>query len=144
MKEAKVSFYFAQRKLFAYLNTCKMAAETHLWRLQEENKVLTADETKLLEETCSFMACMGMGIDTETCLDLVNHILKKRIEGRDFVPVARGVVNIIIANNKTLRKLKGNLIDPKRVRQANTDVRIAMFVRLENYVKLLYRQGKIE
>ena len=36
------------------------------------------------------------------------------------------------------------MIDPKRVCQANTDVSNAMFLRLENYIKLLYRQGKIE
>ena len=144
MKEGKVSFSFAQRKLQAYLSSRKVKAETHLRHLQESNKVLTTDETEMLIETCKFMACMGMGIDSETMLDAVNFILKKRIEDQDFVPVRIGVVNQIVANNKTLRKLRGNSIDPKRVRQANTDVRNAMFVRLENFVKLLHSQGKIE
>ena len=87
---------------------------------------------------------MGIGINTETLLDAVNNILKRRIEEKDFVPVNIGVVNRIMAKNKTICKLKGNSIDPKRVRQANVDVRNAMFVWLESFVKLLYIQGKIK
>ena len=36
-------------------------------------------------------------------------------------PAFFGVFPIVV-NNKTLRKLKGNSIDPKRVRQENTEV----------------------
>ena len=144
MKEGKVAFSFAQRKLICYLNSRKLSEKAHLKQIQESNKVLTKDETKLLVETCTFMACIGMGIDSETMLDAVNLIIKKRIEDRDFVPVTRGVVDRIVASNKALRKLRGNSIDPKRVRQATTDVRNAMFVRLESFIKLLYSQGKVK
>ena len=46
----------------------------------------------MLMDTTTIMANMGLGIDPETCLDVVNEILKKRIEIAAFVPVSIGVV----------------------------------------------------
>ena len=134
MKEGKVTFYFAQRKLVCYLNSRKLSEKAHLKYLQEYNKVLTQNKTKLLLETCKLMACMGMGVDSETMLDAVNLIIKRRIEDRDFIPVTRGVVDQIVANNKTLRKLQRNSIDTKRIQQDTTDFRNAMFVHLESFI----------
>ena len=63
---------------------------------------------------------MGLGIDEDTCLEVVNSILLERIEEKDFVPVTRGVVQRLIERNKQLLPLmKGNSIDQKRVRQAD-------------------------
>ena len=51
--------------------------------------------------------------------------------------------HIIAANSDLLRLVRGNSIDPKRVCQADPDVRNSMFVKLENYIKFLHAQGKI-
>ena len=98
----------------------------------------------MLVATCIQMASMGLGIDTDTCLVVVNSILSKRIETVDFVPVCVGVIIRIIARNSDLlRLIRGNSIDPKQVWQADQDVRNAMFVKLDNMIKLLHKQGKI-
>ena len=50
----------------------------------------------------------------------------------------------LIKNNADLLKLsKGNSIDPARVRQADSDVMMALFVKLDDMVRLLYSQGKV-
>ena len=108
--------------------------------MQESNKVIVEDKREMLVETCKLLACMGMGIDTETLSDTVYNISKRIIEEKYFVPVNIGAVNHIVANNITILKFKGDSIDPKRVRQA---VRNAMFALLESFVKLFYILGKI-
>ena len=68
-------------------------------KLHEENRVLTSDEVKLLVQTCKLMFSMGLGIDPDTCLDIVNAIISKIIEQKHFWSVCRGVVYRIIAAN---------------------------------------------
>ena len=58
---------------------------------------------------------MILGIDEDTCLTVGNSILTERIDKKDFVPVARGVVRQIMKNNKELLTLmKEKSIYPKR------------------------------
>ena len=98
----------------------------------------------MLVQTCKLMYSMGLGIDPGICLDIVNAILSRRNVQKHFWPVCRGVVCCIIAANSDLLCLvRGNSIDPKRVRQADTEVRNSMFVKIENYFKFLHTQGKI-
>ena len=93
---------------------------------------------------CTQMAAMGLGVDCKTCLLVVNAILSKRISAAEFTPVGIGKVKRIVARNSDLLCLvRGNLIDPKHVPQTDTDVLNAMFVKLDNMVKLLYKQGKV-
>ena len=143
-REDKTPYNFVHTKLLVHLRKKKLKAAEQLNSVHEENRVLTSDEIKLLVDTTTMMANMGLGIDPETCLDVVNEILKKMIEIAAFVPVSIGVVKRIIAHNShLLRLVRGNSIDTKRVRQADKDVRNAMFVKLDNYIQILHMQGKV-
>ena len=107
--------------------------------------VLTNDETTLIVSTCRDISLMGLGIDEDTCLDIVNNILSARIEEKYFVPVTRKVVKRIMSENRYLLTLiKGNSIDPKRVSQADEDVMHALFVKFDNYIKILHSENKVE
>ena len=145
MKEQKMASSYAYGKLLEHLYKRQKAADDHLSDLKELNKVLTADEIQLIVETCRMLSNMGLGIDEDTCLSVCNAILSERIEEKEFVPVTRGVVRrIILENNELLKLMRGNSIDPKRVRQADDNTLQSTFVKLENYVKILHRQGKIK
>ena len=143
-KEAKTPYNFVHQKLRDHLKKKEITSGVNLDKLHENNRSLTEDEEKVLVSTCIQMAAMGLGIDTDTCLVVVNSILARRIDTVDFVPVCVGVViRIISRNSELLRLVRGNSIDPKRVRQADQDVRNAMFVKLDNMIKLLHNQGKV-
>ena len=144
LRENGGSKSFALHKLVDYLNKKKEKSDQQLQEIHYSNQVLTTDETALVVNTCKELATMGLGIDEDTCVMVVNSILSERIDMMHFTPVTRGVVSRIIKANSDLLKLtRGNSIDPKRVRQADTDVRDALFVKLENFIKFLYQQGKI-
>ena len=67
--------------------------------LHEGNRVLTSDEMSLVVDTATMMANMGVGIDPETCLGIINVLLKKRIDSADFDHVTIGVVKQLIGND---------------------------------------------
>ena len=86
---------------------------------------------------------MGLGIDEDTFLDVVNSILYENIDRKQFNPTMRGVVNqSILANSGLLNLTEGNLIDPKCMRQVGADVWNALLLRFENVIKILHCQGK--
>ena len=144
LRQNGASKSFALHRLLSHLDAKKKKSNEQLKNIHEGNKVLTDDEISLLVSTCKELSTMGLGIDEDTCLNVVNAILAERIELKNFMPVTRGVVKqIILENSDLLRLTKGNSIGPKRVRQADSDVRDAMFVKLESFVKLLHGQGKI-
>ena len=135
---------FIRRKLVAHFAVTKRRDAAIFKELHLANKVLTEDEIQVVVSTCQELSVMGLGIDEDTCLRVVNGILSMRIDEKNFKPVTRGVVSRLIKANKDLLGLvKGNSIDPKRVRQATKDVRNALFVKLDNYVKMLHSQGKV-
>ena len=143
-KVDKTPTSFIYKKLASHLKVRgKMEAEK-MKRLHHSNKVLTDDEISLVVSSCIELSTMGLGIDEDTCLDIVNCILRQRVDDIYFTEVTKGVVQRIIKSNKKLLTLvKGNSIDPKRVRQADEDVRDALFVRVDSYVKMLHSQGKV-
>ena len=144
LKKDNVPPSFVTEKIALHLNMRKEAAIAQRRRIAMENRVLTNDETALIVSSCRELSVMGLGIDEDTCLTVANSILEERIDKKDFVPVTRGVVRRVITNNKELLTLmKGNSIDPKRARQADESVMEALFVKLENYVKILHNQGKV-
>ena len=143
-KEDKTPYNFVHVKLLKHLKEKKKSCSQRMMVLHEDNRVLTPDEVKLLVDTCTMMANMGLGINPDTCLEVVNELIKKRVELGDFKPVTMGVVKRFIANNSNLlRLIRGNSIDTKRVRQADKDVRNAIFVKLDNYIQILFIQGKV-
>ena len=143
-KDDKTLYSFVHQKIVQHLQSKVETRKNKMDSLHESNRCLTRDEEDLLVATCTRLACMGLGIDTDTCLLIVNQILAKRIEVGEFVPVTSKVVlRIMTRNHQLLRLVKGNSIDPKRVRQADEDVKMAMFVKLDHMIKLLHSQGKV-
>ena len=143
-REDKTTASFIRRKLTALLVLQKKAEKKKLATIHHANKALTEDEIELVVSTCQELSIMGLGIDEDTCLSVVNSILKQRIDEKDFVEVTRGVIRRIIKSRKDLLTLmKGNSIDPKRARQAKVDVRDALFVKIDNFIKMLHSQGKV-
>ena len=135
---------FVLSKVVNHLFKKKEAADEQIKQVHENNKVLTEDEVALVVSTCKELSTMGLGIDEDTCLRFVNGIIQERVDKKDFLEVTRIVVSRILkTNDELLCLMKGNSIDPKRFRQADVDVRNALFVKLENFIKLLYNQGKI-
>ena len=87
---------------------------------------------------------MGLGIDQETTLAVVNGILVCRIGKKEFTPVTMKIVLRLIKKHSTLLNLlKGNAIDPARVRQATEDLCNAMYTKLDNYIKILHAEGRV-
>ena len=139
---ATPSFVFS--KLVSHLKKKKEAADKQIKVVHHNNEALTEDEVALVVSTCKELSTMGLGIDEDTCLRVVNGILQQRVDEKDFLEVTRIVVSrILTKHDELLCLMKGNSIDPKRVRQADVNVRNALFVKLESFIKLLCSQGKI-
>ena len=72
-------------------------------------------------DTTTIMANMGLGIDPETCLDVVNEILNKKIDIAAFFPVSLGVAKRIVAQNPHfLRHVQIPLTQSVCVKQTKT------------------------
>ena len=144
LKKDNVPPSFVTEKIALHLHMKKDAALEQRRRNAEAKRVLTDNEVTLVVSTCRQLSIMGLGIDEDTCLLVANSFLHERIEEKDFVPVTRGVVRRLIKKNSELLTLmKGNLIDPKRARQADETVLEALFVKVDNYIKILHSQGKV-
>lgn len=114
-----------------HLKTKKLKVIEHTKSLVKMNKVLTDDKVALVVHTCKELSVMGLGIDKNTCLQVVNTILSERIDVKDFQEVTAGVVTHLLRDNADLLCIaKGNSIDTKCVQQANEDVRNALFLSL--------------
>ena len=144
MKEAKVVSSFVPENLMNHLKT-KMDVITHTKIFVKMNKVLTDDEVDLVVHTCQELSAMGLGINEEMCLEVVNTTLLERIDVEDFKEVPIGVVKLLLRDNTDLLQLtKGNFIYSRRVCQYNIDVPETCFVKLENYIKILHSQVKVK
>ena len=80
MKKDKVPYSFAHKKVWTYLQERDEASKENLKKMQDNNKVLTSNEVELVVETCRMLSNMGLGIDEDTCLLVLNCILSNRIE----------------------------------------------------------------
>ena len=141
MKMEDRLFELAHEALVNFLEDRKDTNLDKIKKLHQDNMVLTEDAKELIVSDCEFLAAMGLGIDTDTCLEVINSIINCRIDG-DFVECTRKVVsNLLKENSKLLTLLKGNSIEPARVRQADEDVRDALFIKLNNYIGLLNKMG---
>ena len=92
----------------------------------------------------NLIAGMDMGICKTSCLEMISAVVSSRNDSKDYIKLIVKLPNGILRNNKILLKLiLGNAIDPARVRQANKNVRDSVFVKMDNYIKLLYSMGKV-
>ena len=143
-KQSNRPWFIVEEAIQEYFSRRKIGQKSHLEKMIEDNSVLTDDEEMLVVKTCQLLSNMGLGIDRDTTLEVVNGILACRIEKKCFTPVTRGVITRLIKKHSNLLNLlKGNAIDPARVRQATEDVRNAMYTKLDNYIKILHAEGKV-
>ena len=137
-------FEVAHEVLVNYLVFRNNRLKKNVTKLHEENQYLTEDEEKTVVELCSLLSAMGLGMDVDTYLHVINGILKARVDEKDFVEATPKVVSRLLCKYDNLLSIcGGNSINPARVRQADTEVRNAEFVKLANYLELLYKLGKV-
>ena len=126
------------------LDTRKNKHSANIAKLSSDNRYLTEDEETMVVHITNLMAGMGMGIDKDTCLEIIYAVMSCRIASNDISKPTVRVLNDILNRNKLLLKLiNGNAIDPARVRQADENVRDSVFIKMDNYIKLLYSMGKV-
>ena len=58
------------------------------------------DEIKLVINVAKLLGHMGMGIDTQVCLDIFNAILRVRIQEKGFMMATKYVIHRILKNNR--------------------------------------------
>ena len=95
-----------------YLRVKKEKLNTPLEYLHKGNKYLTDDEIEVLVNIAKLLGTMGMGIDRQVCLDIVNAIIQARIDRKNFKYVTKSVVEWMLRNNQEIIKLvHSNAID---------------------------------
>ena len=79
-KAHKSSPSFIRRKLLAHFAAHDSRASQKMKELHESNKLLTDDEIALFVSTYQELSIMGLRIDKNACLRIVNGILSTRID----------------------------------------------------------------
>ena len=144
MKDEGKPWHCAMNAIKKHLNHRGEKSKNHLYKMSSSNRYLTNDEEKLVINMAKLMSTIGLGLEKQICLDIINAIIQSRIEMKDFKPATMSVLDLMIKKNKELVKLlSGNAIDAARVRQADADVRDSFFVRLDLYTKLLHKMNLI-
>ena len=134
----------ASTSLVKFLSNRKHQKDISLKKLHVSNKSLTNDEEMFIVHTAKIMAGLGMGLEKSSCLKMINTVIKSRVEDKDFIPVTMTVLDNLLKKNSTILGLiSGNTIDPARVRQADENVRDTEFIKLENYISLLFAMNKV-
>ena len=90
------------------------------------------------------IASMGLGITKTVYLDVISAILQTWVDQKDFLYSSMMVLDRLIKKYKELvNLLKCNAIGPAWVRQADEDVKDVVFIKIENYIRLLQTTGKV-
>ena len=81
-KKDKFPYPFAHKKIWTYFQEQNEASNKNLKEMHENIEVLTRNEVELIVKTYRMMSNMGLGIDKDTCLLVVNCILSNQIKKR--------------------------------------------------------------
>ena len=112
------------KTLDVFLDARKDRRSRNIAKCSKENCYLTEDEEKMIVHIASLMAGMGMGISKQTCLDIISAVMKSRNDSKDHSePTVRVLDRILSNNDKLLKLISGNAIDPARVCQADANMR---------------------
>lgn len=136
----------AKNKIRDYVEQLE-ARKTERGRLVgKRNKILTPEEEELMVNICATLGALGHGVDKNALECIINaHVSKGSIglkHGK--YAISRSVVSRILREHKSLAKLvSGNPMDTARANQAKSNVRDTVFKKLDCYIKLLFRQGKV-
>ena len=110
----------------------------------KSNKVMIKDKMQVVVNLVRILGSLGHGIDSAVCLDIINAVLKTRLPSKSDLSVTSSVVERMMkVNSDVIKLVHGNAIDPARMRQADEEVRDTQFYKIDSYVALLYRMGKI-
>ena len=94
MKDNGESVDVAMKQLRLYLYQHKEKLKSSLDCLHADNEFMTEDETKLVINVAKLLGHMGMGIDTQVCLYIVNALLCVGFQEKDFQNVTKSVVKM--------------------------------------------------
>ena len=126
------------------LDTRKIKHSTNIATNSFENCYLTEDKETMVVHVANLIVGMGMGINKDICLEIIFTVMSCRISSNDIDKPMIRVLNCILNMNKSLLKLiNGNAIDPARVRKANKNIRNSVFIKKDNYIKLLHSMEKV-
>ena len=84
MKKEKKPLHLAMQNLDLHLKLKKEMLNTSLKYLHQSNKYLTEDEIKVMVNITKLLESMGMGIDRQICLDIINAPIRTRTDEKDF------------------------------------------------------------
>ena len=125
-----------------YLNGVDVAKEAGLTERQELLSYLTHKEQENILKISALLSSMGHGASSEVMEIMVNEVVNEKFDERDAVKVSAAVLKLMRKRHPEIGKLrKGASLDPKRAAKANEDTRDVMFIKLDNWVYLLYRMG---
>ena len=144
MKAERVDIATAMQHLKCYLETHNLQNTAKMKELHKSNEVTTEDEMKLVLTLANNLGSMGYEIDSTVCLGILNAVLKILLPSTNYCSVTSSVVERMLAKNSDdIKLVHGNTIDPVRIRQADVEVRDAYFYKIESYITLLKKMGKI-
>ena len=79
-KLSNCPWFIVEQAIQDYFSERKIVHKAQLKKISEDNSVLTDDEQMLVVKTCQLLSNMGLGIDWDTTLEVVNGVLAFRIE----------------------------------------------------------------
>ena len=144
MKNKNEDITKAMDELTKYLESRKQTHKHKMEELHKSHEYLTDDEVNLVITLAKLLASMGYGIDRTTGTDIITSVLKSRLQLNECLAISPSVLNLMMKRHSEIVTLiHGNAIDPARIRQATVEVRDAEFFKIERYIELLYKMGKI-
>ena len=145
MKRNKIDVDIAVEKLKTFLDERDERNSKKMNSLHKNNAYLTDDELLLVANVSKILGAMGYGMEKLMCLNIISSILKTRMPSIlvTLAPTLSVVDRMMKKNKEIIQLVHGNAIDPARIRQSSVDIRDAEFFKIEQYVQLLYKMGKI-
>ena len=108
------------------------------------NRYLTNQEELQLVQICCCLSAIGHGISKRELLNVVNDYQHEKAIDGDYVPASDKYMRGLFKRHKSLVKICGSSsMDPQRAKQATEETRDAQFVKLDNYIKMLYEAGAV-
>ena len=144
MKDNNVDVNKAMKSLKIYLETHNLRHSVKMTQLHKSNEVMTDNEVNLIINLAKILGYMGHGIDTSIFLDIIRSVLRTHLPSANYISITSSVVDRMLKIHfDVVRLVHGNSIDPTRIRQADEEVRDIQFYKVESYIGLLYKMGKV-
>ena len=143
MKKNKEEIDKAMDTLTKYLENRTKDHKKKMKDLHKGREYLTDGEVQIVLHLAKILGSMGYGIDKAVCNDIITSIIKIRLPTMD-VQVSPSVLDLMMKkHSEFVQLIHGNAVDPARIRQATSEVRDSEFYKIEAYIEMLYKMGKI-